>query len=211
MRSAFRSIPPASSCAACCKSSMSRIVTVMITAPRAAPVTLPEPPRITIVTASNDAPKPNASGCTMGAPSRIVAIIPPARPPPTALTTNDVTLYRVGSTPTAAAAISSSRSARSALPHPLNLMRHATTMAAIAGDDGRRVRAEGEEAGVADRELPREAVDHVQRDGDDDVARREQDELAQRAVGDEAPREIDRDQRREDADDARGPSDAERR
>src|SRR5262249_49165259 len=40
-----------------------------------------------------------------------------------------------------------------------------------------------DEAGVADRELPRHAVDDVQRERDDDVHHREQRELPPRGVG----------------------------
>ncbi len=39
----------------------------------------------------------------------------------------------------------------------------------VDGEVGRRVSADGHEARVADGELPREAVDEVQRDGEDDV------------------------------------------
>ena len=54
-------------------------------------------------------------------------------PAPIAPRTNDVTLYCVGSTPTLAAAISSSRSARSARPQPENLRRHAMITEIVRG------------------------------------------------------------------------------
>src|SRR5207249_6433894 len=83
------------------------------TAARIDPVTLPPPPRTTIATISIERMNRNDSGSR--SPYHM-ADNPPATPAKKAPITNAATLKNVVSTPIAAAAISSSRIAKNALP-----------------------------------------------------------------------------------------------
>ncbi len=59
----------------------------------------------------------------------------------------------------------------------------------VRGHDRARVAADAHEAGVTDRELPRHAVDDVQRERDQHVAGGQHEELPDRAVGDQVLQE----------------------